>query len=582
MIRRFASVVSCTIALAAAPVLACPFCVAEMQTLSEELASADAAVLGRLLLPPALGLDPQGATSDNPFSAADPETGEATFRVEEVLKGEPTLGEASEVQAIYFGRADLEKRFLLRGIGAPLEWAVPIELSPLAVGYVKQLQGLPESGAERLAFFQPYLEHEDRQLAQDAYDEFARAPYDDLIRLKDEINHERVVELINRPRISPSRRRLFFVMLGVSGSDADLPMLDSLLESDAAVLGPATQAAGKVAMLAGGPLGATLAFEAVLAEERRKKLGLDAMIACYLTLRGDEGLDLIDRRFLANKDADQTHTYSTLMALRFLADEQQKSSQGTVERQPVVSWPRLLESARLLLDNAAFADQVVTDLARWEDWSVMPKLAEMYRAAGEKEDDEDRAAVSKYVREPIVTYLDVATEQGGEVAEQAEKYLAELEPIDPETFRRARSLHAFGFLGRARPPKPSGQDQTAADAGGTDAAPATEETADEMPPNPAEFETSFQPADEMPPDPWAADPAAFAAAEPGAEPKAEEQAEADDQSESKETATPLRTASIPAAAEPLTPPSRGILVLAPLAAAATCFALLWLILRGGV
>ena len=39
---------------------------------------------------------------------------------------------------------------------------------------------------------------------------------------------------------------------------------------------------------------------------------------------------------------------------------------------------------RLLLDNPDFADQVIPDLARWEDWSVMDRLVEMFKAGDEK------------------------------------------------------------------------------------------------------------------------------------------------------------------------------------------------------
>ena len=165
-------------------------------------------------------------------------------------------------------------------------------------------------------------------------------------------------------------------------------------------------------------------------EERRKKLGLDALVACYLTLRGPEGLDLIDERFLKNPNTDFTHNYSTIMALRFHGDQET----GVLPRE------RLLESMRLLLDNADFADQVILDLSRWEDWSVLDRLVEMYKSS-------DKRA---YVRPPIVTYLTVAGEQSGDVASRATAALAELEQFDPEGVKQARGLMTFGVLGRAR------------------------------------------------------------------------------------------------------------------------------------
>lgn len=528
---------------------ACPFCVSEMQTLSEEISSADAVVLGRLQKP---ALPPDEKPIDGvPYGAVDPETGKAVFAVDDILKGADQLVGVDEVEAIYFGKEDFKASFLLRGIGPPLEWGFPIELSPLAVEYVKQLPTLPESGAERLAFFQPYLEHEDRQLAQDAYDEFARAPMADLHGLANRIDHDRVVELINRPLVSASRRRLFFMMLGVCGAAEDAAMIEAMIEPDAAVLAPVAEAAARLNVLSGGPLADVLAVDVARSQDRRRKAGLDAMIACYVALRGESGLNLVDQRFLANPDADQTHIYSVLMALRYLAEEESGLSRE-----------RLLQSARLLLDNKAFADQVVIDLARWDDWSVMPRLAEMFRVAGEPGSE-----VSKYVRDPIVTYLDIAAEQPGDVGTRANELLDELEPIAPDTFRIMRSMQAFGSLAGARRPSPvdeapgpdnAGAEQDVLEADGAN------HGGDDLPPNPADFNADRQAStgDKQP---------AVGAAE-----EAEEGAQ-----ESPAPVAAEQASVVPAGAKPLTPPSRVALVVVPLVSLAGCFGVLWLILRGG-
>jgi hypothetical protein len=95
---------------------------------------------------------------------------------------------------------------------------------------------------------------------------------------------------------------------------------------------------------------------------------------------------------------------------------------------------------RLLLDDPDFADQVIIDLSRWEDWEVMDRLVEMFKTA-------DKAG---FIRQPIVTYLTVAGEEPGEVGERAKKSLAELESLDPDAVKKAKSLMAFGFAARAR------------------------------------------------------------------------------------------------------------------------------------
>lgn len=536
----------CVVGVDVAGVDACPFCTAESQTLTEEMASADVVTLAHLAPP---------KSPETPV--VDPETGTARFVVDEVLRGEGAKP-GDPLSAVFFGDPDMKGVYLVRGIGAPPDWAIPLALSPVAVDYVKRLGTLPESGADRLDFMQEFLEHDDPLLAQDSYDEFARAPYAELKDLAPRMDRARLWELIRNPTVSPSRRRLFFMMLGVCGGPEDIAPLEELLTSDSRVLTPTADALASVALAAGGPLGAVVVGEAVRLDQRREKLGLDAMVASYLTLRGAEGMDLIDRRFLARPGVDYSHVYSTLMAVRFLAEEETT----------IVPRERLLVSARLLLDNPDFADQVIPDLARWEDWSVLDRLVELYRSSG-------REDAPKYVREPIVTYLDVAAEQGGELAERANAALEALEPIDPEAFRRARSLRAFGFLAAARPAaSPAGA--TPATDGATPEADAQPPLADEDTPSegvpgdadPPDAEssaipdpTTFEPAAEQPAAP--AEPAA-----PGAAPPAD-------------VVPPGRPAAVRPGQPPVGTPGPLVLLGAPVLGLIVSFGVLWVTLRGG-
>ncbi len=399
---------------------ACPFCSAESQTLSEEINGADAVVLAKLVK--------EAPATANP---ADPNSGTATFRVVEVLRGEDVLKGAKEIGVVFFGDSNREKTYMVTGIGKEkIDWTTPLPLSATAVKYVKQLQSVAPAGPERLVFFQDYLENEDPLLAQDAYDEFARAPYSELQELGPRMKHDRVLKWVTDPEVSPSRRRLYLTMLGICGSKADVPMLEAMIESDFETVKPALVQLAHIELLMGGPVGLPIWVDAVQQEERRKKLGLDALVACYLILRGPDGMDLIENRFLKNPHAEYTHIYSTIMALRFHGDQ----NTGVVPR------ARLLEAMRLLLDNPDFADQVILDLSRWEDWSVLDRLVEMYKNSDAK----------SYIRQPVVSYLTVASEQPGDVGKRAKAAVAELEKLDPETVKTARSLMAFGALGRAR------------------------------------------------------------------------------------------------------------------------------------
>ena len=436
---RLAAVVA--IAVSGSVARACPFCAAEQKTLAEEINDSSVTLLAKLKTPSEAAA--KLADSDVPYGFVDPETGTARFTIETVLKGDELVQGVEEIDAIYFGQPDTERVYLIRGVGDPPDWAIPLPLSEIATAYVPEMLKLPPAGADRLAFMQEYLEHEDPLLAQDAYDEFARAPYADVIDLGPRMDRPQLLAWIEDPRVSPSRRRLFLTMLGVCGQAGDLAQLERMLLSDARALGPAAEAAAAVSLATGGGLGVALVPEEVRLSERQRKLGLDALIACYLTLAGKhgdaaKGLDLIDERFLKDPGADYSHVYAALQALRFLVAEQGE----------LIAAERVISSARLLLDNPDFADQVIPDLARWEDWDVLERLADMYESTFE--DRPDGGAPLKYVREPIITYLDVAAEQEGDVAQRAATALARVEPIDEDVVKRARSLRAFGFLAQAR------------------------------------------------------------------------------------------------------------------------------------
>jgi hypothetical protein len=404
----------------AAQVIACPFCSVESQTLSEETSAADAVVLAKLLKEAPTAADPN-----------DPNSGMATFEIAEVLRGPESLAKSQEISVVFFGDADRNKTYLVTGLGKEkVDWTTPLPLTSTAVDYVRKLPSVAPAGGERLEFFQEYLENADPLLAQDAYDEFGKAPYADLHALKPKMHHDLIVKWVADPEVSPSRRRLYLTMLGVCGTKEDVPLLEAMIVSDFLEMKPVLVGMVANGMAMGGPVGMPALIEVVQQDQGRKKLGLDALVACYLILRGPEGMELVENRFLKYPQAEYTHIYSTIMALRFHGDE----NTGVVPRE------KLLGAMRLLLKNQDFADQVILDLSRWEDWSVLEELVEMFKNSDAK----------GYVRQPVVSYLTVASEQPGAIGERAKAAIAELEQLDPETVKTARSLMAFGALGRAR------------------------------------------------------------------------------------------------------------------------------------
>ena len=505
---------------------ACPFCSAAMATLGQEIAGADGAVIAELIKPMPM--------SDPAAGPVDPTMATATFRIVKVLRGQEKIGDVKEIGVVYFGEDPPEKKFLITGLAAitpdKIEWTTPVPLSPRAVEYVEKLPTLPETGVERIAFFQEHLEDEDPLLAQDSYDEFARSPYVDVIALGPRMHREKLLEWIKDPGVGPSGRRLYLTMLGICGQPDDVKMLEEFLNYDYQLAKPGIAAAIGMTGVLGASPGMGLIDEALHADERRKKESLDALIACYLKLEGPDGLELVNQKFLGNPTVEYKHLHSAIMALRFHGEETD-----------ILPREKLLDSMRLALDHREFADQVIPDLTRWEDWDVMPRLVTMFKES--PEDD--------WIRQPVASYVLVAVEQPGEVGERARGVLADLEEIDGATVERARSLSAFSFLAKAAANQ--GIDPAA---GG---APPGEGVSAE----PASPQDALVPAVK---DPAVADPAAAPAASTGV-------AEAP-----VATPKPLPPAQ-PAAAE-LPLPSKMKLIGVPLLAAVVLLAIFAVLLRG--
>lgn len=377
---------------------ACPFCSAVSQTFSEEMEAMDVAAIVSLVHAAPI------PTSDQ----ADQDLEKSRFKVESVLKGTELVAAGTPIEVIYFGKAEPGTKFLIMGADAPnFAWSTPLQISDRAEAYLKRLPGLPKDH-RRLEFFQTYLQDKDQLLAMDSYDEFAKTPYAGVIALKDKMQREKIIEWIQDKEVATGHRRLYLTMLGVCGQPEDSQILEQLLKS----------------------------------KNREDKRGLDAMIACYLILRGADGMPLVEDTFLRSKDADYADTYSAIMALRFHGTEA-----DAIPRE------RLLQAMRVMLDRPELADLVIPDLARWEDWSVMPQLVQLFKDAN---DD------SIWVRVPVINYLRACPKP------EAKAAIEELAKVDPDAVKRAQTFFAFGGKVAAKRPdddgsqKESGSDQPAA------------------------------------------------------------------------------------------------------------------------
>lgn len=400
-----AGVVLATAAMSpAVEAFACPFCTAPSLTLTEQIAQSDAVVLVKW------------AGGDKPKD--ETRAGATTYEIVEVHKGSKQAVEKGGKITLARYRAGKESDlFLLLGSKATVvEWGGPQEVTRAGYEYLAKAPDPEAPTAKRLEYYVKYLEFPDEMVANDAYAEFANAPYKDIAVISGKLPRDRIRKWVASDDTTVTRMGLYGLLLGLCGSEDDVAMLKKKIAEPT--------------------------------DEFR--LGIDGVISGYLLLTGEKGLDFIDRVKLTTdvvldvngkpvkdskgevKKLPFSETYAAMQALRFMWTY----AEGRVDKD------RLRQSMRILLDRPELADLVIADLARWKDWSVQDRLMELY--------DEEEYAIPS-VKRAIVRYMlvcakDAQTGADGEAPDhvaEANKHLARLRKEDPKTVRDAER---FFFL----------------------------------------------------------------------------------------------------------------------------------------
>lgn len=367
---------------------ACPFCSAPSLTLTEQLSGAQTAVYAKQVG----GTEPAGT-----------DAGTTDFEVVEVLhqpEGK-SLKVGDKLTLIRYRAPEADKRFLLLSSSAAtgLEWGSPIEVTESTLKYLKAAPRGDEPSEKRLAYFMQFLEDPQVVIADDAYAEFANAPYEQIKGLADKMPREKLRKWLFDPKVSPSRLGLYGLMLGLCGTEDDVTLME----------------------------------QKIYEPTEDFRLGIDGIMGGYLLLTGERGLESLENHKIKNKKVPFSETYATMQALRFM-------QQYGDNRIPLT---RLQESMRLLLNRPELADLVIADLARWQDWTIQDRLMALY--------DDDEYAIPS-IKRAIIRYMIASSKAVPEGASGAavpahvargKEILAVLEKKDPKTVQDAKR---FMFL----------------------------------------------------------------------------------------------------------------------------------------
>jgi hypothetical protein len=357
---------------------ACPFCGALSGTITDEISEAKVAVVAKCTAF-------QEAKDQDSLAIA-------TFDCVTFFKGEEYVETKQGILVACLDRVAVGDTCLLLAYDCePLEFGMPIKLSVTAQEYLAKLSSLPKAGRERLAYFLKYIDQADTIVSDDAYNEFARASFEDVQQIGPVLDREHVIEKLLDPKTSLQLRRLYWTFLSICGTSEDRSIYHRVWKESQ--------------------------------KDDQFNPGLDAAISCLLILCRDEGLKEISETILENPKAEFGDVYSAILALRV-----------HVQDLHVLPKEQLLAAVRKLLQRSDVADQVIADLARWEDWSVVTQLVDLFKQS---------EATNSRLRLPIVQYLLACPKP------EAKEAIAELESFDPETVRKART-----FFGNAPPPVP--------------------------------------------------------------------------------------------------------------------------------
>jgi hypothetical protein len=382
----FSLIAALVAALCAGPAvqiaLACPFCSAPSQTLAEQVAQSDGACLVQWV-------------SAQP--AKDQDAGNSTYDVLQVVKSpKDSVKKGDRITLARFRAGKKGDLFLLMGTragkGNAVDWGSPTEITEPAFNYVAQAPTPEVPTDKRLGYFVRFLEFPDPMVANDAYAEFANAPYKDIAAVAKLLPRDKIRKWMSSADTPQTRLGLYGLLLGLCGGKDDEKVLASKISE----------------------------------KTDNFRIGVDGMISGYLLLTGPQGLEKIDDWKFKDRTVPFSETYAAMMGLRFMW----QYAGGRIPNE------RLMHSMRLLLDRPELADLVIADLARWNDWSIQDRLMAIYGKDDYKIPSIKRAIVRYMLAS---TKAKPAGQQTAQVdfAQRGKKYLEELRQKDPKTVKEA-------------------------------------------------------------------------------------------------------------------------------------------------
>jgi hypothetical protein len=310
------------------------------------------------------------------------------FHIGEVLRSDKFIeGKKTVVVPKYIPTDGGEKPFLLFADvykdSLDAYRGVPIK-TPEGVEYVKQVLKLdPKNKTENLLFFFKYLENPDKEIANDAFMEFAKANDVEIGAVAKKLSADKLRGWLKKDAGTPPERiGLYAFLLGACGTRDDAALLESLLRENS---------------------------------ERTVK-AFDGILAGYIHLRPKEGWELAMATLKDDKKSFEVRL-SVVRTLEFFYRYQPKENKANV-----------LKGLEIMLVRSDLADVAIEDLRRLKLFDLTPEVLGLYGQKGYE---------GQLMREAIIRYALSCPDAA------AQKFLAERRKAEPDLVKDVEEAMRF-------------------------------------------------------------------------------------------------------------------------------------------
>ncbi|MBY0587402.1 hypothetical protein K2X85_09515 [bacterium] len=369
-------------------VLACPFCNAS-QTITQSVQEADVAFIAEL-------------SGSKPIVSEQPggPDGQTSARLLKVLKPHPALEGKSDILLPRYIPAAEQQKVNYLVYATVTDGAIdPYRASPVEskemVDYLAAAVDQPRrKPAERVEFFFGYLDSPETTIANDAYAEFASAPYKDVKAAAGSFDPERIVGWLENSRTEPYRFGLYGLLLGVCGRPKDADLIRAILEDP----------------------------------KRRPISGVDGLLGGLCVLNLKDGVDYVINVLNDSKN-DFNYRYAALRAAKFLVSDLPEVDKG-----------KLFERMVPALKIADISDLVMDEFRRQKQWMATDTILKLFT---------DPAYDVQVVKRAIVRYALQCPE------ESAEKFIADLRAKDAQYVKDVEEILRFEEIQQIRVKDPA-------------------------------------------------------------------------------------------------------------------------------